>query len=157
MIATTSASLAMILLSGRTLYQIGKDMNFPSFIIKYNQSKDVAPIATIISSFIAIVSLFAGNVYIVASISNFGLIFSFLISSLAVFHFRRKKIIGTYKVPFYPYSVILTIIMLMLLLVGFPRESLVINSSIMIIIIILSYILKDLREEKLKNNKIKYN
>ncbi|ARM75264.1 APC family permease [Acidianus manzaensis] len=150
MIATTSASLAMILLSGRTLYQIGKDMNFPSFLIKYDQNKDVAPNAIIISSAIAIVSLFSGSVFVVASISNFGLLFSFLISSLAIFHFRRKGIIGSYKTPFYPWSVIVTIILLISLLIGFPKEALIINLGVMLSIIIISYILKDIREEKSK-------
>ncbi|AWR96774.1 amino acid permease [Acidianus sulfidivorans JP7] len=150
MIATTSASLAMILMSGRTLYEIGKDMNFPSFLIKYNANKDVAPTATLISSLIAIISLFAGNVFIVASISNFGLLFSFLISSLAIIHFRRKGMIGSYKTPLYPWSVIITMILLLALLIGFPKEALIINLGVMLAIILISYILKDIREEKEK-------
>ncbi|WP_269777876.1 APC family permease [Sulfuracidifex tepidarius] len=146
MIATASATLAMVLASGRTLYQISVDMNLPKFLAKYDSSKDVAPVATIVSSIIAFITFFAGNIYVIAAISNFGLMFSFIMSNLALFHFRKRGIRGTYTMPFFPVTVIISTLMLLSLMLGFPREALVINIVIIIIILLISYILKDLKE-----------
>jgi APA family basic amino acid/polyamine antiporter len=148
LIATTSATLAMILASGRTLYQMSLDLGLPSFLKKYDEEKDVPTNTVILSSAIAVVTLFSGNIFVIASISNFGLLFSFVVSALALVHYRRKGVVGSYKTPFYPYSVTLTVVLLLSLLLGFPREALEINIGIMIMIIFASYVAKDIREER---------
>jgi APA family basic amino acid/polyamine antiporter len=148
LIATTSATLAMILASGRTLYQMSLDLGLPSFLKKYDEERDVPTNTVILSSAIAVVTLFSGNIFVIASISNFGLLFSFVVSALALVHYRRKGVVGSYKTPFYPYSVALTVVLLLSLLLGFPREALEINMGIMIMIIFASYVAKDIREER---------
>ncbi|MFP3203766.1 MAG: amino acid permease, partial [Sulfolobus sp.] len=90
----------------------------------------------------------SGNIFVIASISNFGLLFSFVVSALALVHYRRKGVVGSYKTPFYPYSVALTVVLLLSLLLGFPREALEINMGIMIMIVFASYVAKDIREER---------
>jgi len=149
MIATTSATLAMILASGRTLYQISVDMKLPKFLSKYNEKKDVAPVATLISSTIAFITFFAGNVYVIASISNFGLMFSFIMSNLALLHFRRKGMSGSYRMPMFPFTIAASTLMLISLILGFPREALTINIIIIILVLLVSYILKDMREKEI--------
>jgi APA family basic amino acid/polyamine antiporter len=149
MIATTSATLAMILASGRTLYQISVDMKLPKFLSKYNEKKDVAPVATLISSTIAFITFFAGNVYVIASISNFGLMFSFIMSNLALLHFRRKGMSGSYRMPMFPFTIAASTLMLISLILGFPREALTINIIIIISVLLVSYILKDMREKEI--------
>ncbi len=155
MIATASATLAMILASGRTLYQISVDMKLPKLLAKYDSSRDVAPVATVISSIIAFITFFAGNIYVIAAISNFGLMFSFIMSNLALLHFRRRGIHGTYVMPFFPVTMIISTLMLLSLMLGFPREALVINMVIIIIILLISYILKDLKEFDDRLSKVK--
>ncbi|MFP3202630.1 MAG: amino acid permease, partial [Sulfolobus sp.] len=140
--------LAMILASGRTLYQMSLDLGLPSFLKKYDEERDVPTNTVILSSAIAVVTLFSGNIFVIASISNFGLLFSFVVSALALVHYRRKGVVGSYKTPFYPYSVTLTVVLLLSLLLGFPREALEINMGIMIMIIFASYVAKDIREER---------
>lgn len=146
MVATTSATLAMILASGRTLYQLALDMELPKFLLKYDSQRDVPSTAVVISVAIAIATFFAGNVYVIASISNFGLVFSFIASNLALVHFRRRGVVGTYRTPLYPYSIVASTVMLISLLAGFPREALTINVAVVVVMFVAAYLIKDFRE-----------
>ena len=89
LIATASATLAMILKSSRQVYQMGVDHILPKFTRKYDKSKDVAVNGILLSSGIGIVMLFSGNIYTIVSISNVGLFISYLMVCFAVIHFRR--------------------------------------------------------------------
>jgi APA family basic amino acid/polyamine antiporter len=132
LIATTSAALAMILSSSRVLYQIGQDKLLPKFVRKYNPKRDVAVNGVLISSAIGIVMLFSGDIYVMASISNFGILFCYLIASLALIHFRRKKASAAFKVPLYPVLTVVGIVGLIALLVGMPREALIIGVAMVL-------------------------
>ncbi len=148
LIATASATLAMILTSSRILHQISSNHLLPRYFMKYNNKTDVAVNGIIISSVIGIIFLFAGNIYIIAAIANFGLLFSYLMGSFALMHFRRIKRFGTLKSPFYPYLPILTIIALMLFMFGMPQESLVIGVLLILSLIIVYYFLRETRLKK---------
>jgi APA family basic amino acid/polyamine antiporter len=75
--------------SSRMQHQMGSDRLLPKFVRKYDQKRDVAVNGVIISSVIGIVMFFSGNIYIMAS--NFGLLFSYLVTSFSRVHFRRSK------------------------------------------------------------------
>ncbi len=124
LVATASAALAMLVAASRMLYQMGQDRLLPKFFRKYDKKRDVANNTVILSSAIAIVALFAGNVFIITSISNFGLLFAYLMTSFALIHFRRAGIIGSFKVPLYPYLPIVAIGALLLFFIGMPAEAL---------------------------------
>ena len=148
MIATTSATLAMILTSSRILYQIGEDKLLPKVVTKFNRKRDVALNGVIISSAIGVVMLFAGNIYIIAAISNFGLLFSYMLSSFAVIHFRRIKRSGSFKTPFYPYVPIISIVAVMAFMIGMPKEALVIGVMIIISLIVIYYAIIEIDEKR---------
>jgi len=148
LIATTSATLAMILSSSRMLYQISADRLLPKIFRRYNSRTDVAINGVIFSALIGIVMLFSGNVFIIAAISNFGLIFSYLMSSFAVLHFRRLNANPQFKIPLYPYSVILSIVLLMVFLLGMPKEALLIGIIMILSLIIIYYFLRELKGKK---------
>ena len=57
----------------------------------------------IITSVIAVVMLFSGNIYIITSIANFGLMLDYLIIGFALIHFRRGGARPAFKAPLYPY------------------------------------------------------
>jgi Gamma-aminobutyrate permease and related permeases len=103
------------------------DLGLPPFLKKYDKERDVPTNTVILSSAIAVVTLFSGNIFVIASTSNFGLLFPFVVSALALVHYRRKDVVGSYKTPVYPYSVTLTVVLLLSLLLGFPREASEVN------------------------------
>lgn len=45
----------------------------------------------IISAIVALPFLLLGNIYAIAAVSNFGLIFSYIMASLAIFKIRRGR------------------------------------------------------------------
>ncbi|MCL4387867.1 APC family permease [Candidatus Marsarchaeota archaeon] len=148
MIATTSATLAMILTSSRILYQIGEDKLLPKAVTKFNRKRDVALNGVIISAAIGVVMLFAGNIYVIAAISNFGLLFSYMLSSFAVIHFRRIKRFGSFKTPLYPYVPIVSIVAVMAFMIGMPKEALVIGVMIIISLIVIYYAIIEIDEKR---------
>lgn len=148
LIATASATLAMILSSSRILYQISSDRLLPKILRKYDGKLDVAANGVMLSAMIGVVMLFSGNIFIIAAISNFGLLFSYLLSSFAVIHFRRIKKRASFRSPFYPYLPLAAIAGIMLLLVGMPRESLVFGVLIILSLIIIYYFLREAKRKK---------
>ena len=148
LIATTSATLAMIMTSSRILYQIGENKLLPKFFRKFDSKKDVSVNGVIISSMIGIIMLFSGNIYIIAAISNFGLLLSYLVSSFALIHFRRMKKAGTFKTPLYPYTTIAGIVLLILFIYGMPREALDIGVIIILILFMLYYFLIEFKRDR---------
>ena len=148
MLATTSATLAMILTSSRSIYQISVDRLLPKEFRKYNKKSDVAVNGVIITAAISAAMLFSGNIYVIASISNFGLIFSYIITSFAVIHYRRVKAKASFLSPLYPYMEVVTIVGLIALLVGMPRQSLLIGVMIIFILIIAYYFILEVKGKK---------
>lgn len=148
LIATASATLTDILASSRTIYQISADGLLPKITGKYNSKTDVATNGIIISAVIGVIMLFSGNIYVIAAISNFGLLFSYLMSSFAVIHFRRKKYQPSIKTPLYPYLPILSIVALMAFMIGLPKEALVIGVVLIITLIIIYYTLREVTDKK---------
>jgi APA family basic amino acid/polyamine antiporter len=153
LVATASAALATILSASRSLYQISADKLLPRFLRSYNKNKDVAINGVIISAVIAVVMLFSGNIYVMAAISNFGLLFSYLIASFAIIHFRRvHKEPNTktgFKMPLYPYLPIIAIVLLVVFILVMPNESLVIGLIMIIMLLVIYYFLREFREKKI--------
>ncbi len=148
LIATASAALASILYSSRLLYQIGKDKLLPEFTRRFDDSRDVAVNGVIITSVIGVIMLFAGNIYTIASISNVGLFIAYLMVSFALIHFRRKGIRAKFRTPFYPYISVITIIALLVLFVGMPREALIIGMTLILSLMIIYYFLREANGKK---------
>ncbi|MDE1833401.1 MAG: amino acid permease [Candidatus Micrarchaeota archaeon] len=148
LIATTSATLAMLLSSSRMLYQISSDHLLPKILRSYNKRKDVAVNAVIVSAAIGIIMLFAGNLFVIASISNFGLLFSFIITSFCVVHFRRKREFAEFRAPFYPYLPMVSIVALFALMIGMPREALLLGVMLILAMIVIYYFLREYESKK---------
>ena len=148
LIATTSAALAMILSSARISYQLSEDGLLPRFFRKYDEEKDVPVNGVWLASLIGIAVLFAGNIYVIASISNFGLLISYLITALAQIHFRRQNRKINIRTPFYPYSTVLVIVLLLAFLFGMPRESLLVGNIVVLFLLIIYYFFRELKNKK---------
>ncbi len=88
--------------------------------------------------------LFSGNIYIIAAISNFGLMFSYLIGSFAIIHFRRNKVNSSFKTPLYPYLPIVAIIMLLAFIAGMPQEATTFGVIMIISLLVIYYFLREI-------------
>ncbi len=148
LIATASATLADILSSSRMMYQMSSDGLLPKVTRVYDKKRDVATNGVIISGVIGVIMLFSGNIYVIAAISNFGLLFSYLITSFAVIHYRKKKTESSFKTPLYPYLPIISIVALMAFLIGLPKEALLIGVVLIISLIIIYYTLREYEDKK---------
>jgi APA family basic amino acid/polyamine antiporter len=147
LIATASAALASLIYSSRLVFQMGSDGLLPRITKKFDKKRDVAINGIIITSLIAIVMLFAGNIYIITAISNVGLFISFLITSFALLHFRSKGANPSFKAPFYPWLPIVTIIALLIFFAGLPREALVFGMIVILSLLIIYYSLREVEKK----------
>ncbi len=149
LIATISASLAMILRASRIVYQLGKDGLLPKLLRKYNPKRDVSPNGVIVTTAIAIAFLFSGNIYIIAAISAFGTLFVYLMSSFALVHFRRIHKKSSFRSPFYPYISIISILAILAFIAGMPAESLIINTIFIISLLLIYYFFMEYKHKKI--------
>ncbi|HUY70059.1 MAG TPA: APC family permease [Candidatus Baltobacteraceae bacterium] len=154
LIATTSATLAMMLSASRMLHQISSDHLLPKILRSFNRSRDVAVNCVILSAVIGIIMLFAGNLFIIAAISNFGLLFSYLIVSFCIVHFRRNKAKAEFRSPFYPYLPAVSVVALFALMIGMPREALLFGVMLILALIIMYYFLREYESKKIVRIKL---
>ena len=92
--------------------------------------------------------LFSGNIFMIASISNFGLIFAYLMVSLALIHFRRLHASAEFRAPFYPYLQVVCMLGLVALMIGMPQEALVVGILLVLGLIIIYYSLREIENKK---------
>jgi basic amino acid/polyamine antiporter, APA family len=137
LIATTSATLAMILTSSRSIYQMSADGLLPKVLMRYNPEKGTAENGVILSAVIATIMLFAGNVYLIASIVTFSLMFDYLVVGFDVIHFRRLGSTPSFKTPLYPYLPVIGTIILIVFLLSLPIDALVLGLVIFILLLII--------------------
>jgi APA family basic amino acid/polyamine antiporter len=148
LIATASASLALLLSSSRILRQISLDGLLPKAFRSYDQSKDVAKNGVLISALVGIIMLYSGNIFVIAAISNFGLLFSYLMASLSLIHFRRLGRKGSFLSPLYPYLPVAAMVAILAFMVGMPQEALVFGVILIISLIIVYYALREYEEKE---------
>lgn len=148
LVATTSASLALLLSSSRILRQIGLDGLLPKALRSYDAKRDVARNGVLISALIAVPMLFSGNIFVIASISNFGLLFSYLMASLSLFHFRRLGKKGTFLSPLYPYLPVTAMVAILAFMVGMPKQALVFGVVLMLALLLTYYSLREYEEKE---------
>ena len=148
LVATASAALAMMISASRMVYQMGQDKLLPAFFRKFDKKKEVATNSVIVSSVIAIIALFSGNIFIITAISNFGLLFAYLMTSFALMHFRRQKIVGAFRVPLYPYLPVIAIVAILLFFIGMPNEALLFGILLLLSLIVIYYSLREVDNKK---------
>jgi APA family basic amino acid/polyamine antiporter len=154
LVATASAAVAMILSASRSLYQMSEDHLLPKFFRKYNKKSDSAENGIIISAIIGIAMLFSGNIYVIASIANFGLMFDYLIIGFDVIHFRRRGVKSPFSTPLYPYLTIVGIVLLLAFFTGLNRDVLIAGVTLAISLLVVYYLLREVREKKVVRVKL---
>jgi APA family basic amino acid/polyamine antiporter len=120
-IATLTVTLSTIIAAVRTLKQMAEDNLIPSKLGKKES------IATLLVISMMVSSLGLGNVEVIGLVSNFGTIFSYLTTALAVVISRKRGIMGSFKAPLYPFLQILSILLSLLVIGTLGEESLVLG------------------------------
>ncbi len=154
LVATASAALAMILSSSRSLYQMSEDHLLPKFFRKYNRNRDTAENGIIVSAIIGIAMLFSGNIYVIASIANFGLMFDYLLIGFDVMHYRHQGVKSPFRMPLYPYLPIIATVLLLLFFTGLTKEVLEIGVILVILLLVVYYTLREVRDKKVVRVKL---
>ena len=148
LVATTSASLALLLSSSRILRQVGLDGLLPKALRSYDEKRDVAKNGVLVSALIAVLMLYSGNVFVIAAISNFGLLFSYLMASLALLHFRRLRRRGSFLTPLYPYLPVAGMAAILAFMIGMPQRALVFGVVMMLVLLLAYYALREYEEKE---------
>ncbi len=162
MVATASATLAMLVGCEMLLYQMAEDGLLPSILRRNKNSKNPEQNSLITTIILGIGFIFAGNLYIIAAISNFGTIFSYLINSVAIIKIRTLERTGRHKgllksmhmtnvrlflTPLYPYIPIITTFLLLVFFMGFPAEALAGGVITILLSILIYYMLEQIKEK----------
>ena len=146
-IATFTVTVSLIVAGSRTLLQMSQDKLLPEWI--QGREKDSPRRATLLIAGLAIVSLFIGNVQVIALASNFGVIFSYSLTGLAVVILRKRKMEGKFKSPFYPFVQILSIALSALIMFALGERAFYIGT----ITILVGFMLYFVEKEKLFGKK----
>ncbi len=162
MVATASATLAMLVGCEMLIFQMARDGLLPQFL-KHDKNKKSSETNSLITTIIlGIAFLFAGNIYIIAAISNFGTIFSYLINSFAILKIRtlenthrHRMILSSMKLektklfltPLYPYIPIVASFSLFIFFFGFPSEALAGGVITIMLSIMVYYLLREIKEK----------
>ena len=161
--ATVSATLAMIIAGSQLCHQLSSDGLFPSVFLKTSGSERSPITAVLLTALLGIVIMFAGNVYIIAAISNFGVLLSYLMTGFALIKIRRMRknpekhadffqqagisLENTFKMPLYPVLPVIGIVMLVIFFFGFPAIALSAGVGLVLVTLIAYYALREDKDE----------
>lgn len=161
--ATTSATLSMLIAGTQLVFQLSTDGLLPGLFRKMKGSRNTPLSAVVLTSLLGITFLFSGNIYIIAAISNFGILFSYLLSGFALVKIRRLKrnkekneaffkdagisFENVFKTPLFPFLPIAGIVLLIAFFFGFPREALSIGVGLLLASIVVYYALREDRDK----------
>lgn len=161
--ATVSATLAMIIAGSQLIYQLSSDGLLPSVFRRTSGSQKAPITAVILTAVVGIAIMFAGNIYVIAAISNFGILFSYLLTGFSLLKIRRRRrnpekyqgflkesgisLTGVFETPLYPYMVIVGLGMIMAFFFGFPKVALSAGVGVILTGIIVYYALREDKDE----------
>ena len=161
--ATASATLAMIIAGSALMSQLSKDGLLPGVLgrMRTKRGTDVPTLA--LTAVFGIVFMFLGDIYVIAAVSNFGILFSYLITGFALVKIRRMRrhpekhkealqaagipAQGIFEMPLFPFLPALGIAILIAFFFAFPPEALSIGIGLVLASLITYYALREDRDE----------
>ena len=152
--AMSAAMIAIVFSASRLVYQIGNDGLLPGITRSFDHRKSVAPSGIWISAAVSIALLFSGSLYTILSISNFGVLFSLLMACFALVNMHRRKRLGRFVAPFYPYLTLISIAACVVFLFGLPSQSLALGVVIIALILVTYYTLLEIRRKEVPRIKL---
>ena len=161
--ATMSATLAMMIAGSQLVFQLSNDGLLPGSFRRTSGSQKAPITAVALTGVIGISLMFAGNIYIIAAISNFGILFSYLLSGFALIKIRRVRrhpekhsdfianaglaVKGVFQMPLFPLLPVAGIVMIIAFFFGFPAIALSAGVGVVLACIIVYYAMREDRDE----------
>lgn len=161
--ATASATLAMIIASSQLLLQLSGDGLLPGILGQTRAGHKSALGALVLTIVFGTLFMFLGNIYIIAAVSNFGVLFSYLLSGFALLKIRRMRrqperhqealreagvpARGIVEMPWFPYLPMVGIGFLIVFFFAFPTLALSIGLGVVLVSILVYYVLREDRDE----------
>lgn len=161
--ATTSATLAMMIAGSQLVFQLSEDGLLPRYFRRTEKKKGAPISAVLVTAVVGILLMFSGNIYIIAAISNFGILFSYLISGFALIKIRRARrhpdahsqfienaklaMQNVFEMPLFPYLPIAGIVLLIAFFFGFPTIALSAGIGLVLACIIIYYAMREDKDE----------
>lgn len=161
--ATTSATLAMMIAGSQLVFQLSRDGLLPRYFGKTGTTGKAPITSVLLTAFFGISLMFSGNIYIIAAISNFGILFSYLLSGFALLKIRRARRLpekhsefirasglalkDVFEMPLFPYLPVAGILMLIAFFFGFPAIALSAGIGLVLACIIVYYAMREDRDE----------
>ncbi len=121
-VATVSVTMSLIVAGSRTVLQMSEDRMFPRWIGGF--SGDSPKLAVVLIGAGTAASLLLGNLKFIVLASNFGVIFSYAMTGIAVVILRRKHVPGLFLSPLYPWVQVLSLILSIIVMVSLGTEAL---------------------------------
>ncbi len=162
--ATASASLAMIIAGSQLMLQLSEDGLLPRFFRATRGTGGTAVGSVAVTALLGIAFMFVGNIYVIAAVSNFGVLFSYLMSGFALVKIRRMRRSlerhrdaldeagvpreGIFNMPLFPYLTVAGICILIAFFFALPGIALSIGIGLILVCIIAYYALREDRDEQ---------
>ena len=99
-IATLTVTMSLVVAGSRTILQMAEDGMLTPWVA--GRPADSLRRGVVIIGALAVCSLFIGKLKFIALASNFGVVFSYSLTGLAVVILRRRGVGGKFESPFYP-------------------------------------------------------
>ncbi len=125
-IATVTVTLSLTVAGSRTLLQMSEDGMLPRWI---GGLRGESPRRSVLLMALgAVLSLFLGNLAYIALASNFGVIFSYALTGLAVVILRRRRVGGAFASPLYPWVQVVSILLSIVVMAALGNQALYFGS-----------------------------
>ncbi len=141
----SASMIALVFIASRLIYQIGNDGLLPKETRLYDKRRSVARNGILITTAISILLLFSGGLYTILSISNFGIIFSWMMACFALINLHRRKMLGEYIAPYYPYITIISIAACAVFLFGLPVSSLALGTIVILVLLVVYHTIVEIK------------
>ncbi len=125
-IATVTVTLSLTIAGSRTLLQMSEDGLLPRWI--GGLGGDSPRRSVLLMGLAAVGSLFLGNLAYIALASNFGVIFSYALTGLAVVILRRRRVRGEFTSPLYPWVQVASILLSVVVMAALGSQALYFGS-----------------------------
>jgi APA family basic amino acid/polyamine antiporter len=132
--ATISVTLSTIIAGERTLRQLSGDFRLPF---------SGHPLMLVGS--VMLLSLFLGNVEAIALASNFGIVFSYMLTGVEVMRVRRRGLRGKFRSPAYPWLQVASTVLSVIFLISLGGTSLAIGAVTLLVGLVIYEILREER------------
>ena len=154
LLAIAASMIAITFMASRLIHQIGKDRLLPKAAEAYDDEKGVATTGVAVTGMLSIALLFSGGLYSMLSISNFGIIFSWIMSCFALINFHRRKISGGFTAPYYPYLTVISLVASIIFMFGLPSKSLALGVIVILMLLVVYYTVIEMRYKKVPRERL---